>query len=203
MPPPKPASPALPLAIVTPEMVSLTPAAIYAYALNNSSQVQVVGHSEFGADMHATLWQNGKAIDLNTQLPRKSGWLLEHAYGVNDAGWIVGEGQNGSGPHAVLITPISGKAGPAAHTTTSGIILTSSQTTAPSAPAVGSAPNSGPARHNIQAPTINSHAVSMHSGNLVTVDWLFAEPGQATSSGLPYDDLVGLWAPGQELSVAH
>jgi probable HAF family extracellular repeat protein len=174
----------------------------YAYALSNSSQVQVVGDSELGADMHATLWQGSKAIDLNSQIPKNSGWLLERAYGVNDAGWIVGEGQNGSGPHAVLLTPTSGKAAPAAHTTTSGIIVTSSQTTATSAPAVGSAPNSEPGRH-IQAPTINNHAVSMQSGNLVAVDWLFAEPGQATSSSLPYDDLVGLWSPGQGLSVAH
>jgi probable HAF family extracellular repeat protein len=176
-----------------------------ANALNNASQVQVVGSSHHYSN-RAVLWQGGTVIDLNSQLPKKSGWSLENAYGINDAGQIVGEGQAPIPPgpafHAFLLTPTSGKAAPTPHTITSGIIVTASQTTAPSAPAVGSAPNSEPGRH-IQAPTINNHAVSMQSGNLVAVDWLFAELGQATSSGQRYDDLVGLWSPGQELSVAH
>jgi probable HAF family extracellular repeat protein len=77
----------------------------YAYALNNASQVQVVGYSTYSAAIEGTLWQNGEAIDLNSLLPKHSGGYIARAYGINDSGWIVGEGQNGSGPHAVLLTP--------------------------------------------------------------------------------------------------
>jgi probable HAF family extracellular repeat protein len=77
--------------------------ASYAYALNNANQVQVVGYSSFGAAEHATLWQNGKAIDLNSLLPKNSsGWLIERAYGINDSGWIVGD----TTTRAYLLTPV-------------------------------------------------------------------------------------------------
>jgi probable HAF family extracellular repeat protein len=78
----------------------------YAYALNDLSPLQVVGYSQdAGIDFHAVLWQNGRVTDLTSQLPRGSGWTLEHAYGINHNGWIVGEGANGSGRHAFLLTP--------------------------------------------------------------------------------------------------
>jgi probable HAF family extracellular repeat protein len=84
-----------------------------ANALNNASQVQVVGTSEGNLDHpgHAVLWQYDSVIDLNSQLPKKSDWsLLESAYGVNDAGQIVGQGELASGPiwHAFLLTPSTG-----------------------------------------------------------------------------------------------
>jgi probable HAF family extracellular repeat protein len=86
-----------------------------AYALNNASQVQVVGYSVGGLHSagHAVLWQNGTIIDLNSQIPKRSSWAaLETAYGINDAGQIVGQGQISSGPiwHAFMLTPTSGKA---------------------------------------------------------------------------------------------
>jgi probable HAF family extracellular repeat protein len=80
-------------------------------ALNNSSQVQVVGSSssQFSSS-RAVLWQGGTVIDLNSQLPRKSGWsMLELAYGINDAGQIVGEGQVAGSRHAFLMAPTSTK----------------------------------------------------------------------------------------------
>jgi probable HAF family extracellular repeat protein len=90
-----------------------------AYALNNASQVQVVGQSvgSFDSPGRAVLWQNGTIIDLNSQIPKKSGSAaLELAYGINDAGQIVGQGQIASGPiwHAFLLTPSSGHASMAA-----------------------------------------------------------------------------------------
>jgi probable HAF family extracellular repeat protein len=91
----------------------------HAYALNNAGQVQVVGSSDGSAGnlygVRATLWQNSTVIDLNSQLPKKSGWsLLENAYGINDAGQIVGQGSLTSGAsHAFLLTPISTKKAPA------------------------------------------------------------------------------------------
>jgi probable HAF family extracellular repeat protein len=68
----------------------------------------VVGSAQPGAPGPALLWQNGKVIDLNTQIPSNSGWAaLEIACGINDAGQIVGYGQISSGPiwHAFLLTP--------------------------------------------------------------------------------------------------
>jgi probable HAF family extracellular repeat protein len=92
-----------------------------ALALNNLAEVQVVGFSEsLGAYDRAVLWQSGKVIDLNNQLPKNSGWFVQRADGVNDVGWIVGEGGNGSGPHAILLTPISGNAPMAAALTSLG-----------------------------------------------------------------------------------
>jgi probable HAF family extracellular repeat protein len=81
-----------------------------AAALNSTNSVQVVGTSVGNLYPlgHAVLWQSGKAIDLTSQLPKNSGWLVQQAYGINDAGWIIGEGQNGSRSHAVLLTPSSG-----------------------------------------------------------------------------------------------
>jgi probable HAF family extracellular repeat protein len=82
-----------------------------AFALNNSSQVQVVGYSlaASGINWHAVLWQNGNVIDLTKQIGSNSGWAqLTYAYGVNDAGRIVGQGIGPSGNHAFLLTPTGG-----------------------------------------------------------------------------------------------
>ncbi len=40
----------------------------------------------------AFLWQSGKAINLNTVLPPRSGWILCDARSINNKGWIVGSG---------------------------------------------------------------------------------------------------------------
>jgi probable HAF family extracellular repeat protein len=62
-----------------------------AAALNNSGQV--VG---YGADTNDVVrpfvWQNGVMTDLNTLLPPDSGWVLETARFINDAGQIAGTG---------------------------------------------------------------------------------------------------------------
>jgi probable HAF family extracellular repeat protein len=80
----------------------------HAYALNDLKSVQVVGSSNAAAPGDAVLWQNGKVIDLNTQIPGNSGWsVLEIAYGINHNGLIVGYGQLSPGAiwHAFLLTP--------------------------------------------------------------------------------------------------
>jgi probable HAF family extracellular repeat protein len=82
-----------------------------ALALNNLSQVQVVGYSlaASGVNQHAVLWQNGNVVDLTKQIGSNSGWAqLTYAYGVNDAGRIAGQGIGPSGNHAFLLTPTSG-----------------------------------------------------------------------------------------------
>lgn len=70
----------------------------------------VVGAS-FGSDgTVATLFVDGKAIDLNTLIPPNTGWTLTNAFAINDAGQIVGEGivraSYGVWTHAFLLTPV-------------------------------------------------------------------------------------------------
>jgi probable HAF family extracellular repeat protein len=55
---------------------------------------------------HAYLYSGSMMIDLNTLINPLSGWTLQEARGINDAGQIVGDGNNGSGTRAFLITPI-------------------------------------------------------------------------------------------------
>ena len=45
-------------------------------------------------------------IDLNTRIDPQSGWTLEVAKGINDAGEIVGNGSHNGDYHAFLLTPI-------------------------------------------------------------------------------------------------
>jgi probable HAF family extracellular repeat protein len=50
----------------------------------------------------AVIWQNKVAIDLNTLIPKDSGWYLVCAQGINDAGEIVGFGTINGSTHAFL-----------------------------------------------------------------------------------------------------
>ena len=52
----------------------------------------------------AFLWRNGHFIRLNSLLPPNSGWVLQKAYAINDAGQIVGEGKlNGRASHGWVL----------------------------------------------------------------------------------------------------
>ncbi len=65
----------------------------HAYALNNKQQV--VGELDGEAKpfpTHAVLWQNDRTFDLNRCVPLPKGWVLSKAIGINDSGWIIGEG---------------------------------------------------------------------------------------------------------------
>jgi probable HAF family extracellular repeat protein len=57
------------------------------YATSINDLGQVVGHAKlsyFGTDLRAFLYEDGSTIDLNTVLPRDSGWTLLAATGIND-----------------------------------------------------------------------------------------------------------------------
>jgi probable HAF family extracellular repeat protein len=64
----------------------------FAYSINDSGTV--VGYSWLasGPSPHAFVYANGIMLDLNSLLPNGSGWELTEAYGINDAGQIVGSG---------------------------------------------------------------------------------------------------------------
>jgi len=65
----------------------------------------VVGDFESGRGRHALLADGRTAYDLNDLLPAGSGWVLEAAVAINDAGAIVGYGTHDGAPAAFLLTP--------------------------------------------------------------------------------------------------
>ena len=76
-------------------------------ATDINSANDIVGWMQIGSDPGtiAVLWANGGVIDLNTLLPVNSGWILNDATGINDAGQIVGNGTYKGQEEAFLLTP--------------------------------------------------------------------------------------------------
>lgn len=65
----------------------------HAYALNNQGQVVgQLGDDALPTPPCALLWQDGKTYNLNRCVSLPRGWVLEKALGINDHGWIIGEG---------------------------------------------------------------------------------------------------------------
>jgi probable HAF family extracellular repeat protein len=54
---------------------------------------------------HAMVVRNGKMQDLNNLIPSNSGWVLDEAYAINDAGQIVGYGEHQGQIRGYLLTP--------------------------------------------------------------------------------------------------
>lgn len=59
---------------------------------------------------HAFLWKKGTMTDLNNLIPANSGWILFRAFGINDAGQIVGFGRHNGSARFFLLTPLSARA---------------------------------------------------------------------------------------------
>ncbi|MBC8141248.1 MAG: hypothetical protein H7Y38_07380 [Armatimonadetes bacterium] len=55
-----------------------------------------VGSTRYGGDDNSRAYRvsnEGQVVeDLNTLIPANSGWVLQDAYGINDAGYITGTG---------------------------------------------------------------------------------------------------------------
>ena len=82
-----------------------------ANAINDAGQVAGWANITGDAVQHATLWNGSTATDLNSFLNASAvsaGWVLTHARGINDNGWIVGDAHNSKSgvDHAFLLAPI-------------------------------------------------------------------------------------------------
>lgn len=75
---------------------------VWGFAINDSGVI--VGRSTFSNTYHAFVYSGGKIKDLNTMIPKKSGWVLIEADGINASGQIVGQGTHNGAEHAYLLT---------------------------------------------------------------------------------------------------
>lgn len=81
----------------------------WAYGINSSGQIVGLGDTAVRSNVHAFIYANGTMTDLNKLLtgPAKaSGVVLTTAYGINDAGQIVGHATVNGHAHAYLLTPV-------------------------------------------------------------------------------------------------
>ena len=89
------------------DLGTLGGASSYAYGINSSGWV--VGYSTMpDGSQHAFVYLDGALMDLNTLIGENSGWVLTAAYGINDAGQIVGTGILNGQPHAFRLDRIRG-----------------------------------------------------------------------------------------------
>lgn len=90
------------------EMIDLGPAR--PHAINDLGEI-VGGYyrppppDSLGYGDHAFIYRDGGLIDLNSLIPPDSGWVLITAWGVNNAGEIVGNGKLHGEERGFLLTP--------------------------------------------------------------------------------------------------
>jgi probable HAF family extracellular repeat protein len=77
------------------------------YGINDSNQI--VGFSSTATSTSdAMIWSQKTGMqDLNSLIPANSGWVLELAVWINNAGQITGYGTINGQNHAFLLTPVS------------------------------------------------------------------------------------------------
>jgi probable HAF family extracellular repeat protein len=85
------------------EDIGISPVFLGSHANSVNASGQIAGAS---SNWQALFWEGGVMYDLNDLVPADSGWHLEEASCINDAGQMVGWGYNGSETHALLLTPI-------------------------------------------------------------------------------------------------
>lgn len=73
--------------------------------VNNSGRIVGWSGGNVAPLQKAVMWVNGRMIDLNTRIPRRSGWVLWRANAINEEGQIVGEGRFNGRNRAFLLTP--------------------------------------------------------------------------------------------------
>lgn len=63
-----------------------------AYGINSSGDIVGCSYVPESENTHAFLWMGDGLLDLNSLVPKDSGWELNEAYAINDNGQIVGTG---------------------------------------------------------------------------------------------------------------
>jgi probable HAF family extracellular repeat protein len=76
-----------------------------AFDINNLGDVVGAYQAWNGDHAFRTDLATRRMVDLNSLIPPDSGWLLDDAWSINDAGQIVGRGLVGNQIHAFLLTP--------------------------------------------------------------------------------------------------
>jgi probable HAF family extracellular repeat protein len=91
---------------------------VNSFGVDVNTSAQVIGWyaNKYGAQS-PFFWQNGRMTDLNKLVP--SGSTVQWAYGINNAGDIVGQGYSPGGPVPIILTPSTTKTAPSALTATS------------------------------------------------------------------------------------
>ena len=89
-------------------MIDLGSLGSYARALAINGNGVVVGQSDvpsksYSMVYHAFIYSGGKMRDLNSMIGSGSGWVLNAATGINDAGQIVGYGTKNGHQRAFLL----------------------------------------------------------------------------------------------------
>ncbi|MHB8242520.1 MAG: Calx-beta domain-containing protein [Solirubrobacteraceae bacterium] len=74
-----------------------------AFAVNASHVV--IGSKTVSGVEHAAIWQGGEVTDLNTLLPKGSGWVLRRATAINDKGDVAGIGSHEGKTRMFLFKP--------------------------------------------------------------------------------------------------
>ncbi len=77
-----------------------------ATGINSSGLIVGQAAPAGGGSSFAAIWQGGSLINLNTLLPASSGWVLQGASAVNDAGQITGFGTYNGQTMAFLLNPV-------------------------------------------------------------------------------------------------
>ena len=76
----------------------------------NSTGTEIVGYSAISITSptnHAFIYRNGRMSDLNSLVPRATGWVLVAANSIDDTGVIVGYGMLRGEQRAFMLTPVS------------------------------------------------------------------------------------------------
>jgi probable HAF family extracellular repeat protein len=97
--------------------LGVLPGDLVGAGLNMNNRGEIVGASVSAPGLasgnpRAFLWQQGVMTDLNALIPADAPLYLLTAFGINDAGEIVGFGVTGEGDiHGFLATPATGEGG--------------------------------------------------------------------------------------------
>jgi MYXO-CTERM domain-containing protein len=81
---------------------------------NASGQIvgdSLINEGSFIFTYHTFLYENGAMVDLNGLIPQNSGWLLNRALTIDDAGVITGVGRFNGNSAAFVLTPTPEPAG--------------------------------------------------------------------------------------------